>query len=243
MRVVRNLMPVLCACVLIGAPANANIILFSNLVQSGNQYGPDGVGIGHTPAFPNAGDYLIYAVPFVPSATAVLRSFLAPLAVANGTNQLQAFFMGDSAGQPGSVLESFSLSNLPTAPGPLSPIESALDPLVVAGQRYWFGVTGGPQTFGIWTLNLSQGNPTDGGASRTVVNGVAQPWIVGSGSRTGALQVSGNPVPEPAYTTPLCSIVILLALIRLRRSAIFLKKESANGAQQTQTAERGHRTL
>ena len=243
MRAVRNLMPVLCAFALVGASANASIILFSNLVQPGNQYGPDGVGIGHTPAFTNAGDYLIYAVPFVPSATAVLTSFEAPLGVVNGTNQLQAFFMSDSAGQPGSVIESFSLSNLPAPPGPLSTIASALDPLVVAGQRYWFGVTGGPQTFGIWTLNLFLGNPDDGGASRAVVNGVAQPWIVGSGSRTGALQVLGDPVPEPAYTVPLCCIVVLLALTRPRRSAIFLEKESAHGAHETQTAERGHRTL
>jgi hypothetical protein len=30
---------------------DAATILFSNLVQPGNQYGPDGVGIGHTPSF------------------------------------------------------------------------------------------------------------------------------------------------------------------------------------------------
>jgi len=243
MRVVRILMPVLCALVLIGAPAKASIILFSNLIQPGNQYGPEGVGIGHTPAFPNTGDYLIYAVPFVPSASAVLRSFEAPLGVVSGTNELQAFFMSDSTGEPGSVIESFSLSNLPAPPGPLSTIDSALDPLIVAGHRYWFGVTGGPQTFGIWTLNLFQGNPDDGGASRAVVKGIAQPWIVGSGSRTGALQVLGDAVPEPGYAVPLCFIFILLALTRPGRSAIFLEKESAHGAHETQTSERGHRTL
>jgi hypothetical protein len=26
-------------------------VFFSNLVQPGNQYGPDGLGIGHTPAY------------------------------------------------------------------------------------------------------------------------------------------------------------------------------------------------
>ena len=46
--------------------ANAGTILFSNLVGPGDQYGPDGVGIGHTPAFSNPGDYLIYAVPLLP---------------------------------------------------------------------------------------------------------------------------------------------------------------------------------
>jgi hypothetical protein len=204
----------------VGAPANASTILFSNLVQPGNQYGPDGVGIGRTPAFPNEGDYTIYAVRFVPSTTAVLRSFEAPLGVVSGVNQLQAFFMSDAAGQPGDILESFALSNLPSPPASLRTIESALDPLIVAGQQYWFGVTGGAQTFGLWTLTLFQGDPNDGGASRSVLNGVAQPWIVGSGSRTGTLQVFGDPVPEPSYAALLGCVIILFVLTRVDRSGI-----------------------
>lgn len=94
-----------------GALANADTILFSNLVQPGNQYGPDGVGIGHTPSFVNAADYLIYAVPFTPSATARLTSFEAPLGVFTGPNQLQAFLFNDSAGTPGSIVESFTRSS------------------------------------------------------------------------------------------------------------------------------------
>lgn len=198
--------------------ANASTILFSNLVQPGNQYGPDGVGIGHTPSFPSAGDYLIYAVPFTPGTTATLTSIQAPLGVISGPNQLQAFLFSDSAGAPGSVIESFTLSGLPKpGPLPLLSIASGVRPVVMSGQRYWFGATGGTQTFGLWTLNLFQGNPSDGGASRIVSNGVAQSWIVGSGSRTGALQVVGDAVvPEPSYVALVACSLLLLGLKRIR---------------------------
>ena len=197
-------------------PACASTILFSNLVQPGNQYGPDGVGIGHTPAFPNAGDYLIYAVPFTSGATAVLTALEVPLGVIAGSNQLQAFLMNDSAGAPGATIESFALSNLPLPPGPfpLLTIASQLTPSLSAGQQYWFAVTGGVGTFGSWMLTVFQGDPMDGGASRIVVNGVEQAWIVGTGSRTGALQVSGTLVPEPSYTALLGGIIILLGIVR-----------------------------
>jgi hypothetical protein len=206
-----------------GALANASTILFSNLVQPGNQYGPEGVSIGHTPAFPNAGDYLIYAVPFTPGASAVLTSFEAPLGVVSGANQLQAFLFADEGGAPGSVIESFTLSGLPTVgfPFPLLTIASGLDPLVIGGQQYWFGATGGADTFGEWSLNLFQGNSIDGGASMAVIDGVAQPWIVGPGLRTGALVVSGDVAPEPSYTALFgCILLAGLKFIHYSKSLI-----------------------
>jgi hypothetical protein len=42
----------LTAAVLWQAPAFAGQVFFSNLIQPGNQYGPDPLGIGHTPSFP-----------------------------------------------------------------------------------------------------------------------------------------------------------------------------------------------
>jgi hypothetical protein len=199
---------------------NAGTILFSNLVEPGDQYGPDGVGLGHTPAFPNPGDYLIYAVPFTPTSTALLTSFEAPLGVASGTNQLQAFLYSDASGAPGSIIEFFPLSGLPTFgfPFPLLTVNSVLDPMLIAGHQYWIGVTGGPATFGMWSLNLFQGNAADGGASREILNGIAQPWVVGSGERTGALEVVGTIVPEPSYTV-LCACVLLSCVKRIHRQS------------------------
>ena len=178
------------------APSEAGII-FRNLVEPGGQYGPDAVGIGHTPGFPNPGDYLTYGVRFVPSLTAQLTTIQAPLGVLSGPNQVQAYIMNDAGGVPGSIIESFSLTNLPP-PGPLVTITSLLDPLVLAGQPYWFVATGGGATYALWTLNLFQGDSSDGGATQVTLGGVPHAWTAGSGTRTGALQVSGNAAPEPS---------------------------------------------
>lgn len=195
---------------------DAATILFSNLVQPGNQYGPDGVGIGHTPAFPIAGDYLTYAVEFTPSVTAQLTTIEAPFGINSGANQVEAFLMTNSGGTPGVVIESYALTGLPTGPGPLplATISSTLDPVLLAGENYWFVATGGPNTFATWSLTLFQGDPTEGGASRTVIGGVPQPWTVGSGTRTGALEVFGDPVPEPSEGAALGCALLFLTIRR-----------------------------
>jgi hypothetical protein len=145
--------------------------------------------------------------------TVRLESFRAPLDVISGPNQVQAWLMSDDSGAPGNVLESYLVSNLPTPPGPLRAMDSATNPVLFGGQRYWFAVTGGENTFALWTLTLFDGDPADGGASRTIINGVAQPWMVGSGTRTGALQVLGE-VPEPSYVTLVGGAIALLGFTR-----------------------------
>jgi hypothetical protein len=206
----------LSAALLSALRLDAGTLLFSNLVQPGNQYGPDGLGIGHTPAFPNPGDYLSVGVEFTPSVSAQLTMIEAPFGVISGTNQIQAFLMSDSGGTPDAVIESFVLSSLPTGPGPypLSTINSALDPLLLAGQPYWFVATGGPNAFASWSLTLFQGDPTEGGASQTVVGGIAQLWDVGSGTRTGALEVFGDAVPEPSAGALAGCALLLLGIRR-----------------------------
>jgi len=195
---------------------DAATILFSNLVQPGNQYGPDGVGIGDTPAFPIPGEYLSYGVEFTPSVTAELTTIEAPLGIISGPNQVEAFLMTNSGGTPGAVIESYLLTGLPTGPQPfpLTTISSTLDPVLQAGQQYWFVATGGPTTFATWSLTLFQGDPTEGGASQAVIGGVAQPWDVGSGTRTGALEVFGNSVPEPSGGGVVGCALLLLAIRR-----------------------------
>jgi hypothetical protein len=195
----------------------AGAVVFSNLVQPGDQYGPDPVGIGHTPGFPNPGDYLIFATNFTPQADYSLTEIDAPLGVVSGPNQIEAYLMADSGGQPGAVLESFHLTGLPNSfPEPLDTILSSTHPMLEAGQQYWFAATGGPNTFANWSLTLFQGDPTSGGASQSVTGGVPGPWTVGGGTRTGALRVIGDAAGVPEPGAAVLTAAGLLLVIRLR---------------------------
>jgi hypothetical protein len=112
-------------------------------------------------------------------------------------------------------------------------IDSVLHPVVAAGQQYWFAVTAGPETFAMWTLTWFQGDSLDGGASMLVLGGIPQPWGVGPGTRTGALQVLGDPlaVPEPSYVTLLGAMLATGLKLRLAKPIPFRtsKKNSSSG--------------
>lgn len=207
------------------ACADASTILFNNLVEPGDQYGPAPVGIGHTTAYTNPGDYNLYGVPFSPGTTAQLSTIKTPLGVFSGPNQIQAFLMSDSGGAPGSIIESFLLSGLPGSPSPFSlfTINSSLDPLLLAGTRYWFIATGGPNTFAAWTLNSNQGvNYLE--AFQSVMGGVTGPWTTSTNNNIeGALQVFGNPVPEPAPGALACSGLLALMALRKRHRITLLR--------------------
>jgi hypothetical protein len=85
MRAVHRSVLVAGVLALLAAQSAAGSILFSNLFEPGDQYGPDGIGIGHTPTFTDQpSDYLEYAVHFRPNATALLTSFELPVLVLSG---------------------------------------------------------------------------------------------------------------------------------------------------------------
>src|ERR1700693_2756684 len=149
-------------------PAHADTILFSNLVQPGNLFGPDPVGVG---AIPVPGFFVSSATNFTPGFDSRLTSLVLPLAVVSGPTEINVLLLADSGNLPGGVLESFHLIGLPLA-GPLSlvPIGSSLHPVLNAGTQYWVAVTGGTSTtFAFWGLTLFAGDPTAGGASRSII--------------------------------------------------------------------------
>jgi hypothetical protein len=203
-------------------PSFATQVFFSNLVEPGDQYGPDGLGIGHTPAYP-AGDTweALGATGFTPSATFRLTSIDIALGYpagfsGNGPNQADVYLMNDSGGLPGSTIESWDLTNLPTTcgPCPLSTITSPSNPVLVAGNQYWVVASGGQQTFDFWTFTLG-GNSFDPLATRAILNGVDSGWVLDtSNHRQGALVVSGDAVPEP--TSLALTILVLPALLLWR---------------------------
>jgi hypothetical protein len=214
------------------APSFASQIFFSNLIQPGNQYGPDSLGIGHTPAYLGGDTGEVFgATGFTPSAAFRLTSFDIALGYPanfspNGPNQVDLFLMSDSGGLPGSTIESWHLTNLPTTcgPCPLSTITSASNPVLVPGDQYWVVASGGEQTFDTWTFTLA-GNSFSPLALRSIFNGVDSGWGLNSSGRQGALVVSGDAVPEPssfALTILALPVIFLLGRFRMLRRCSFL---------------------
>jgi hypothetical protein len=225
MRIRSVVLMVLMAALLGAVPSFGGQIFFSNLVEPGDQYGPDGLGIGHTPSFlPGETGEVISATKFTSPVAFQLSSIEAPLGYVfgsfpNGPNQVDVFLMSDAAGLPGSIIESWHLLDLPSTTPiiPLTTIASSLNPVLAPGQQYWVAASGGPDTFDIWSLTLFQGASSGPDASRVIRNGVDSGWVGVSDARTGALVVTGDPVPEP---TPL--FLVLLGFVSF--AAIWARK-------------------
>jgi hypothetical protein len=205
-----------------GLPCLAGTVVFSNLVEPGALYGPDGVGIGHTPAFPpTSPEFVTYATPFTVQFDSRLSMIEVPIGLISGPSQAGAALLSDAGGAPGTLIEAFLLTNLPTLSGPsgfpLVQVPSTLNPILSPGQKYWFSATGGGITFAMWSLTLFQGDAIDGGATR--IEPPPGAWIVGTGTRTGALRVTGDPVPEPAsFLLTAVGFVALATLARRQRN-------------------------
>ena len=171
--------------------------IFSNLVQPGNMYGPDSVGVG---AIPVPGIFLYTATNFTPALSYRLTSLELPVAVVSGSAAIDVLLLADAGNVPGALVEAFHLTGF-QVPGPtsLTTVPSSQHPVLNAGAQYWVAVTGGtPTTFVMWGLTLFAGDPTQGGASRTIDHGLDLGWTRYSGTRVGALEVDGDAVPEPA---------------------------------------------
>lgn len=205
-----------------GALAQAETILFSNLVEPGAQYGFDDVGFGNTPGSQPENRNRALAVRFSVSAASILSSFRVPLNVRSGPNEVNAFLLSDASGTPGSVIETYLVTGLSSgAPTPLTTIPSISGPTLTAGEDYWFAVTAGQSTFAGWTLTLFQGN-SNGSldfATGGVIGDPTSVWNFGSGgagAREGTLVVVGEAVPEPHTLLP-AALFLLILITTLRR--------------------------
>ena len=106
------------AAVFLQTPSFAGQVFFSNLVEPGDRYGPDSLGIGHTPNYlPGDTGQSFGATGFTPSATFKLTSFDIALGYIDtfpnppGPNQAVVFLGSDAGGLPGTTIESWDLSN------------------------------------------------------------------------------------------------------------------------------------
>jgi hypothetical protein len=118
----------------------------------------------------------------------------------------------DAGNQPGTPLETFVVSPgvLGTLGANNSPLvlTSVLNPILIAGTRYWITARADLNDSIGWNLN-STGDPaaealsTDGGLT----------WFSPSGNTPGAFELSGI-VPEPASTgLVLCAVLVLYVVL------------------------------
>jgi hypothetical protein len=193
--------------VLLQAPAFAGQVFFTNLIEPGDQYGPDPLGVGHTPSYlPGETGQLFGATGFTSNADFRLTSFniaigyVDTFATAPGPDQALVSLESDSGGLPGNTIESWTLTNLPIDcfPCPLTTVTPVSEPILKGGTPYWIVVTGGLETFDVWTFT-SFAKPFQPLAAHTITNGVDSGWQLVSppNTRQGALEVFGDPVPEP----------------------------------------------
>jgi hypothetical protein len=122
----------------------------------------------------------------------------------------------NSAGAPGSTLESFNvtgggLQNLGDNNAPLT-LTSVVKPLLSSGVEYWIVVKSDLNDSIAWNLNTtgdisSEGISSDGGAS----------WFAPSGQTPGAYEVDGiggSTTPEPGRFGMMLGGGLLLGLVR-----------------------------
>jgi hypothetical protein len=185
-------------------------------MQPGNLYGPVPVGVG---AIPLPGIFQFSAVNFTPAVDSVVTGLEAPVAVAAGPPEIDVFLLADAGDLPGSVIETYHVTDAPPAAGPIArlPIASVLNPVLYSGTQYWVAVTGGTSsTFALWALTVFTGDPIPGGATRVIDQGVDFGWVRNFGTRNPALVVYGMAIPEPGSRLLLVSGAALLWYARRR---------------------------
>lgn len=173
------------ACV---TPASAGVI-YSN-IEPGDTFGP-GVAIGLEPF---GGPYNNAGIGFVSSQNYTFESMELAVSLFSGPNVLDVDLMSSMGGLPNQVLESFTLNgdmSTDSATG-LVTIDSVTHPLLEAGQVYWVVAAGGSTTTAFWAENSN-------GVEGPNVSGPSLTSLVrdANTNTVEAIEVSGNPVPEP----------------------------------------------
>ena len=199
----------MCAVLTAGYSLADSVVLFNDFGPA-DQLSDNFLQIGGAfPGFPGQRP----AFAFVPTATAALDQLDLALGVFGTSHGLTISLTADSAGQPGSVLESLSVSV--SAFEEIVPIQSVTHPLLVEGTQYWLTAT--PTDFNdsyVWWVPsiLDLG-------TRASQFGGSDVWTVTEGRLLGGFDITGNApssVPEPASGA--LTIVGATALLAFRRN-------------------------
>lgn len=184
------------------------------LLSAGVIYSNVGAGFpGDTPGFP-ASSTLFVGTTFTTSGGGNLSSISTDLA-ANPTSTLGVGLYTNSSGEPGTLLESWSIT-VPIYTGSLTPVTtfaSVLHPLLSSGTQYWF-VVSSPNN----TINWAQNDKAVNGglwSSMSSVNTLSQ---VLPNSPTPGIQL--NSIPEPVSGLLLATgTLMLMGMWRFSKSA------------------------
>jgi hypothetical protein len=166
----------------------AAVVVFSNL-GPGDTYAARGGWTVYGSAAPLDTDR---ASPFVPLADYVLDSIQIALTWSGGTNAAQVWLMSDAGDVPGTILETFEVTNLPafgTTDSTLATASSIARPVLSAGVQYWLAVSATSDgSFAFNTNVIGQ----IGLASRDN----SGPWGNNGPFAAGAFRIYGRSVPQ-----------------------------------------------
>lgn len=191
----------------IAAIAGASVAAQADVLV--DTFGP--TGLGYFPSFgptTNAGQYL--GKTFAVGSDYTLSQIDVAIRMFGDSDQMSIVLRADVAGQPSTVLESFTITNMfGTSTGGVYSLTSATNPLMTAGTYY---VTIEPinDATGRWCLTNSAMSgalvtSTDGGSSWTHYT-----------DTNGTVRVQGaSAVPEPA--SMICLAAGLVALVKRKR--------------------------
>jgi hypothetical protein len=179
--------------ILFVAGGQAGAAVLFNTFGSGNSYNLNsGSPVGLVPGFGNVAEGNQFSFTTLPAS--YLDTIELAAGLDEGINQLDVALMTDAAGQPGSVIESFSFTDQMGNFGDNSPLlvgTSVLRPLLLPNTDYWLVALASDDTSASW--NTSSPAVTGMHAFRLD----AGSWIVGT-TDLDAFRIEGTPVvPVP----------------------------------------------
>jgi hypothetical protein len=168
-------------------------VVYTNLGAGGSFDGNDQFTVASDDAL---------AVQFTPTANFIFTDAELALVHKLGTNLYDVSLATDSAGLPGTILETIALNGvLPTSTPALVTATSSLQPLLAAGSSYWL-IVSAPDTGtqGGFAIN-SIGDLPNNNFAFSNTNTPLGPWTIDNlDQNRPAFQINGSlvPVPEPS---------------------------------------------
>ena len=146
-----------------------------------------------------------------------------PLIRDSGTDRMNLFLLSDAGGLPGMVLDTFTLTGIPSQSSALLSAYSTQHPLLTGGTAYWFGVTPTSDTEARWFLNSTGQLGPCAENSLGLWSAETPDPMQGAFQLSGVL-VSGSATPEPG-TWALLGSSLGVGLCMLQRARRARKRE------------------